>query len=502
MTAAEDASVQRRRLPGREWWTWFGIGTGVWVTAFLVRLLPVLRGSGLRSAYGYDPAVYYAAATGMANGLMPYRDFLLLHPPGVPVALLPFALVAQHTSDSTGMALARLAVMAMGATTALIIVRILRQVGPVAALVGGLGYAVYWPAAYSERAVWLEGFGSFLLAVAMLLVLGVPRLRERLPRLTMALAGAGLGLSVATKIWMVVPALALLACLLVRRQWRDALFVSIGAAIAGLILVAPFIGVLPQMWDMVVNAQFGRERGITDTIWMRLDSLAGLDYIWRGEFHSAAAWVLAIGGTISLLAVKRVEGRLALLLTAASLVLLLSGPTWFRHYPALVAPSLAVALGAGAQVLVDWIRPRWARIVASVLLVGVLLGTGGLLGADTVGKPFAGRKLARLAKTYPGCVTTDDPNTLIAANLLTAGIANGCRFVVDLSGYRYVIGDRTTFLENEAWQQYVRDYLGSGSLTLLFRSQTKPRLNAESRAELKSWPVVDVINGHAVRAPQ
>jgi hypothetical protein len=55
--------------------------------AYVARLVPVVRGAGLRGMNSYDGAVYYAAAAGLAHGLLPYRDFLFLHPPGIVVAL-------------------------------------------------------------------------------------------------------------------------------------------------------------------------------------------------------------------------------------------------------------------------------------------------------------------------------------------------------------------------------------------------------------------------------
>ena len=55
--------------------------------AYVARLVPVVRGAGLRGMNSYDGAVYYAAAAGLAHRLLPYRDFLFLHPPGIVVAL-------------------------------------------------------------------------------------------------------------------------------------------------------------------------------------------------------------------------------------------------------------------------------------------------------------------------------------------------------------------------------------------------------------------------------
>ena len=85
------------------------------VVAFGIRVVPVLSGTGLYALASYDGSVYYTAAAGLAHGLLPYRDFLLLHPPGIAIALLPFALIGEHVGDAQGLAVARVAWMALGA---------------------------------------------------------------------------------------------------------------------------------------------------------------------------------------------------------------------------------------------------------------------------------------------------------------------------------------------------------------------------------------------------
>jgi hypothetical protein len=86
--------------------------------AYVARLVPVVRGGGLRGMDSYDGAVYYAAAAGLAHGLLPYRDFLLLHPPGIVVALLPFAALGRVIGDPYGMEAATLAWFGIGALNA------------------------------------------------------------------------------------------------------------------------------------------------------------------------------------------------------------------------------------------------------------------------------------------------------------------------------------------------------------------------------------------------
>jgi hypothetical protein len=89
--------------------------------AFACRLVPVLRGGGLSGVDTYDPSVYYAAAVGLFSGRMPYRDFLLLHPPGILLALQPFAALGAVVGDPIAMASARVAFMLLGAGSSLLI---------------------------------------------------------------------------------------------------------------------------------------------------------------------------------------------------------------------------------------------------------------------------------------------------------------------------------------------------------------------------------------------
>jgi alpha-1,2-mannosyltransferase len=85
------------RLPG------VALALLIGAVAYVARLVRVARGAGLCGMNSYDGAVYYAAAAGLAHGLLPYRDFLLLHPPGIVVALVPFAALGRVIGDPYGM---------------------------------------------------------------------------------------------------------------------------------------------------------------------------------------------------------------------------------------------------------------------------------------------------------------------------------------------------------------------------------------------------------------
>src|SRR3954452_19590729 len=100
---ARQARLSGRALPG--------CAVGVALLALAVRLAAVLAGAGLGGLMGYDDGVYYDGAAAMISGRVPYRDFVLLPPPGILLALAPFAELGRLTSDSTGLVVARLAFM-------------------------------------------------------------------------------------------------------------------------------------------------------------------------------------------------------------------------------------------------------------------------------------------------------------------------------------------------------------------------------------------------------
>ena len=131
----EEPGRPRLGRRGRDWWLPVVVGIGV--VAFLARLLPTLRGGGLSGLGVYDDGVYYAAAASLVAGRVPYEQFVLLHPPGIAVALAPYAVLGRMTSDPTGFAVARLAMMLVGAGNAAAQRLRLRGPGPQGAAGGG-----------------------------------------------------------------------------------------------------------------------------------------------------------------------------------------------------------------------------------------------------------------------------------------------------------------------------------------------------------------------------
>ncbi|MDQ2682488.1 MAG: hypothetical protein M3Y37_03070, partial [Chloroflexota bacterium] len=196
--AAATDSVPERRT--RWWLVWLVIG-GV---ALAARLIPVLRTGGLVAVGQYDSSIYFSSAVGLLNGRLPYRDFLLLHPPGSTVAFTPFAALGTVIGDGQSWAVARVAMMVLGSLTAVLVAKILQPLGLVPALLGGLCYALLLPAVGIETTTRLEGLAACCL-VGALALLCVDDPRTNLRPWTAAFAGAILGFATTVKIWGVLP---------------------------------------------------------------------------------------------------------------------------------------------------------------------------------------------------------------------------------------------------------------------------------------------------------
>ena len=204
MTSATTVDVGRKRPFG---WL-FGLGlAAIFALAVAVRLARRVRGAGLYGLGNYDDGVHFAAALGLVNGLLPYRDFLLLHPPGVVLALAPFAALSWLIGEPDAMAVARLSWMLLGGVNAVLCGLVLRPVSRVAGLVAALFYALSIGAVY-VRAHHLAGAAGHHRAAARsgdhpTAGIGRPASAPG----TTSLAGLLLGLSPVLKIWGVVAVL-------------------------------------------------------------------------------------------------------------------------------------------------------------------------------------------------------------------------------------------------------------------------------------------------------
>ncbi len=488
-----------------------GVGTGVAALAFMARLVPVLHGGGLRGYGNYDDGVYFAAGTGLAEGRLPYRDFLLLHPPGVAILLAPFGWLARSVGDPTAFAVGRVSFMVLGAASAVLVLAVLWRRGRFGAVIGSVGYAVFYPAVYGEHSTLLEAPQNLVLLAALAIIVRTRRRARTWPFLA---AGFLLGLSPCIKIWGVLPVLVVVVWVGLGRGRRPLGRLLVGGVVAGLVVLGPFFAAAPgQMWNQVVLAQAGRMPTVAARD-DRLNAMTGLD-LFLGSRPSAdpapAGWTplliaVCVGWLIVLaLAVLRRDAIVFAVLHLALVAFLLIEPTWFMHYAAFVAPTAALCLGSAVLTLSRWGRalPLLRLGLAGLALAGVLATASPLLRADTgLGRLYPSDRVAVELAT-DGCVTTDDPANLILSDVLGRNLGRHCRLVVDLQGYsnaQPVDGEQVPRPQNDAFQATALDYLGSGSRAVI--SRLGPRAFTDETIDvIRSWPVRARIGNLVVRAP-
>jgi alpha-1,2-mannosyltransferase len=187
----------------------------------------------------------------------------------------------------------------------------------------------------------------------------------------------------------------------------------------------------------------------------------------------------------------------------ASSALLLSTPPWFVHYAGLIAAPAAIMVGAAAGTLIGVARSIGARrLIASLLVAGLAVVAMPMLSVG-FGRTFPAAPIATGAARLGGCLTTDDPTTLIQTNLLQRNFQRGCKLVVDLGGYSYDIHPGTSVprSRNRRWQRFAIDYLRSGSGAIVMRFNRGFGFSAHSASVVQGWPVL-LRAGHVVlRSP-
>lgn len=407
-----------RAAPG-----WAAVGlVAIGLLAALLRLLLLAHSGGWHSAIEYDDGVHYGSSALFLHGVLPYRDYDFLQPPGITWLLLPCAIVGRLFGDATGLVLARLATIAAATATTILLGRFVgRWAGPRRGLLAAVGYAVAAPALVAGRTVMLEPWLSLLLVLAYGR-LAAPRPRDSVPARARDawIGGAALGLAVTVKAWGVIAALVLVAWMVARSQRAPAggsrppwSRVAGGAAAATGVVCLPFFVLAPgRMITDVITTQLSRPADGGSTTLNRWSQLTAIRPLFGS--HPFALAMIAVAALVwcAVTAVRRsILGWLMAGQLAVGLVMFgLSGPYFFHYGDYLVVPFavlLALALPSLHPIAV---RARSVRVgIAWAALWVVALG-GVVQVADgwSQGQPAA-VNVARLTALVRGskCVTSD-----------------------------------------------------------------------------------------------
>src|SRR5215467_12524918 len=72
-----------------------------------LRLYDLSRPDFLLGINEYDEGTDFGSAVRLVHGALPYRDFIMVHPPGITLLMFPVALATRVMGTDTGMAVAR-----------------------------------------------------------------------------------------------------------------------------------------------------------------------------------------------------------------------------------------------------------------------------------------------------------------------------------------------------------------------------------------------------------
>ena len=422
----------------------------------------LLRPGVLHNILEYDDGVWFGSAVRMAHGAVPYRDFSLVQPPGVPVVLMPIALLSRAIGTRNGFALARLSVPVVQAISVFLCGWLLRHRSRAAAVVACTVFAVFPTAIITEDTVMLEPFCVLGCMAGLVAVFQGDRLTSSTRRLL--IAGGFFGLAGSMKAFAVAPFAVVVAALLLTRERRDrrrAIPFVVGAGAVFTLVCGVFFLASPRNFVRdVISTQLSRSGSYMVSSWSRLLNLLGLpDKIGMSvhnqmmlsiEVAVACAVVILAGyGTTAFRrrpggavgAHSRVRDRdpaalvplvtqldaTVFVMAIATALFLVQPSSFFYHYAAFFAPFLALVLGLGAGRLSPYVSP--------LLAVGALIvGTAHAVNfVDTkTGGLGAGSSLFEQTIPPGACVLTDDPAYLLLANRFTS--SGTCSPMVDAYG--------------------------------------------------------------------
>lgn len=346
------------------------------VGAWLLRVLPFFNRHG---AFGYpvdyDEGVYFTASALLFQGLLPYRDFMFVHPPGSLLLWSPAAALASGWDAATCFVLARWLAAGVGALNVFLVGRLaLRAWGPVAGVVAALVYATYPELVLVERGPFLEpvlNLACLAMANVWLDSPGDGRASRR-----WLWAGALCGLAISVKVLGGIWLAAALLSRSPRSAWRSQLGLALAAGATVLLLVGPFVAAAPSRFfqDVFLFQSLRPGDGEPDRL-VRLHDMLH-ERRWVGVGLALLGLLVASVRAFRSAGPSRPAERFFAVAYALTVAAFLASPSYWSQYNAHLAASEAVLAGLGAAALHGWLSargPTWARAVPVLLAVAVPL---------------------------------------------------------------------------------------------------------------------------------
>ena len=408
------------------------------------------------SGYGYDDGVYFGTAIRLVHGVLPYRDYSFVHPPGIALLMTPVAMIGRYAGTHDAMALARLLTALVVGINAGLAAWVVRSRGRGAMLVAGFALACFPLARIATHTVMLEPYlVLFCLAGACVMF---DRDGELVSSRRLLVAGALFGFAGAIKLFAIFPVVAAVFCCLplIRRlrTFLAGLIVGFGLPVLPFFVLAPGA----MIHDTLVS-QLGRGasgRGNLPFPWrlVLMFGIGGLQSVQsRGSIADWVAVALVALVVAGFFAARGRWSRLEWFLfgaTAVTVTAMLASAQFFEQYAYFAFPFgamlLATAVGRIGELetyatqrlqggLSDAVWIAGAVALPALLVVGALSLIPSDLKAERALLATAASPGYQVGQAIPrgACVVTDDPMILVNANRVVAA-QSGCPQIVDAYG--------------------------------------------------------------------
>jgi Glycosyltransferase family 87 len=341
-----------------------------------------------------DSGMYFAASFRLVSGVIPYRDFLFVQPPGILLVMSPLTALSRVVGTRDGFEIARVLSCVVTGVNVGLLAWLVRHRGRAAMVLAGLGLALSPVTFWVSTSLKLEPYCMLFVLLGAIVVLSGQR-REDHDTRSLVLGGLLLGAAGLVKLWAVFPFLALVVTLVAPCRRRVWVFIASAAGSFALVS-APFFIMAPSRFLSQVFVDQLSRTGVSTShlgVYLRVIVLSGLSAApgyasSRTLFAVAGAAVLAVAGAF-VLGVRRTEVDLFLLLASVLVVAaLLIAPITYAYYGYFALPFLSgllavsiARLGRPAHLQMSRVAishqvrrlAKWSLRATGVLVVVVLV---------------------------------------------------------------------------------------------------------------------------------
>jgi hypothetical protein len=328
-----------------------------------------------------DDGVYFGEGVMLVHGILPYRSYVDVQPPGIAVLMAPFALLGRVTSNRVAFEVGRIFVVAVGMANIGLLGRLVRRRHWLGVLTALLVLAFYLDTIIADHTILLEPLLAFGTLLGFLIVFDDTETATT-SSTRWLVAGAVIGLTTSIKIWEVIPLIVLLVFASLRGR-RCLSYYVVGAVGAIAVVCAPFFVLAPKkFFHEVIVVQVTRSHLYQVGEKSRLWNLLGASvpkHLPRSEILWAPIALLIIAALVYWLILSARRGYSSRWLTnldaCVITCLILVGLSFLAtgeydsHYGGFFAPFLALVLSAIAVRLVPMVKPIVAVCFAIVLIV-------------------------------------------------------------------------------------------------------------------------------------